>query len=152
HALEAELGGELVEALTMQHVELDPRAPSAPHLVHGRLIHAAPAIGEVHPVHVVETMRLAEVLPFARDARAPVHDGAKDVEGERLDRSRIEVSHGLVSVSRARGVSSATAAPSRMRPRPGGRSDRRIGAPRSAAPRAVPPWCGPPEWSRRAGR
>src|SRR5436190_20348551 len=68
----------------MEIVELRPRAPAGPYLVHRRLIEAAPRVGELRPVDR-EALRLPEGLALADDARSPVHDRPEHVERERFD-------------------------------------------------------------------
>src|SRR5436309_7148172 len=82
--LDRELPEQLLEALAMEIVELRPRAPAAPYLVHRRLIEAAPRVGELRPVDR-EALRLPEGLALADDARSPVHDRPEHVERERFD-------------------------------------------------------------------
>src|SRR5262245_21624501 len=113
HALDAELGHELVETLAVQHVELHEGPASAPHLVHGRLIQAPPFVRKELPVHAGDPARFAEGLTFAKDARAPVHHRAEHVERQGLDR------HGYASTGRfcchGRAFSKAAAAWSTVR-------------------------------------
>src|SRR2546422_1446659 len=82
--LDRELSQQLLEALTMEIVELRPRSPAAPHLVHRRLIQAAPRVGELRPVDR-ETFGLAEGLALADEARPPIHHRPEHVERERFD-------------------------------------------------------------------
>ena len=77
-------GKQLVEALAVEHVKDRKRAAPRAHLFHGRLVEAAPVVGERRPVGG-ETAFGGEGADVVDEAAAPVDDGAKDVEQQRLD-------------------------------------------------------------------
>src|SRR2546426_9016005 len=68
-APDAALDQQLIEALAVEVVELRPRAPAAPHLVHRRLVESAPPVGEPGPVRA-EAFRLPERLAFSEDRKS----------------------------------------------------------------------------------
>ena len=79
--VQVELGEHLVQVLPVQHVELDEAALAAAHALHGRLVARPPGQREGVPVET-EAARGAERGDLARDAAAPVDDGAEDIEGQ----------------------------------------------------------------------
>src|SRR5262249_17749009 len=83
--LDAEARGNAFEVAPVQHVELAERDTAGAHLVHGRLVLAAPGIREGEPVER-QAERLERDLGLARDARAPVDQRPEYVEEQRLRR------------------------------------------------------------------
>ena len=82
--LEPEARADLIEHAAMQDIELHERLAARTHFLHARLIEPAPSIGEREPIDVVAE-RLENPLRVARNAVAPIDDGAEHVEDERLD-------------------------------------------------------------------
>src|SRR5437870_11234620 len=74
-----------VEVHAVMVVDLGPRPPAAPDLLHHRLVERAPGVGELRPVHPVDVLATGQRFAFARDAPAPVHHRSEHVERQRLD-------------------------------------------------------------------
>src|SRR5207245_11135140 len=73
------------EVQSVQLVELGPRPPAAPDLLHHRLVERAPGVGELRPVRPVDVLATGQRFAFARDAPAPVRHRSEHVERQRLD-------------------------------------------------------------------
>jgi len=87
--LQAETQHQAVEDLPVQRVDVGPSLARAAGAVHRRRITGAPGIGKGAPVDL-QALGGAEHLTLAHDRRAPVDDGAEDVEGQGAQVFRIE--------------------------------------------------------------
>ena len=81
---ETETRADLIEHAAVQDIELHEWLAARPHFLHAWLVQPAPSIGELEPIDVVAE-RLENPLRVARNAVAPIDDGAEYVEDERLD-------------------------------------------------------------------
>jgi hypothetical protein len=81
-----------LEIAPVQHIELRERDAAGTHLLHGRLVLAAPGVGEGRPVRPVAE-RFEHRLRLPRDAAAPVDQGAEHVEKQRFHFARYEWGH-----------------------------------------------------------
>jgi len=71
-----------VQDASVQAVDVGPGQGAGAHLVHGGLVAGAPVVGEYGPVLRRQGQPLLQQLAFAGDGRAPVDDGAEDVEAQ----------------------------------------------------------------------
>ena len=79
--LQAQVTQHRVQRQAVQPVEVRPWELAAPHPVHRRHVLSAPGICQTLPVGI-DVLRRADTSGLGRHARAPVHGGAEDVEGE----------------------------------------------------------------------
>ena len=80
-ALDVEGGQDVHEVLAMQIVELDPRTPPCPHLLHGWLVACPPRVGKGVAV-ALDAAHTEKRSDLACDALAPVDDGTEHVEAQ----------------------------------------------------------------------
>ena len=73
-----------IQVAPMQAVELAERQLATAHLGHGRLVLGTPGVGEGEPVHV-GIPRRQRGTHLACDRRAPVDQGAEDIEDQCID-------------------------------------------------------------------
>ena len=83
-ALNAELLQKLIKHHAMKVVDPGPRELAGTHEVHRGAVSASPCVRELFPVDVRDSLVLGQLLALTGDAGAPVDNGAKDVEHQRL--------------------------------------------------------------------
>src|SRR5262249_43302063 len=81
-----------LEVVPMQHIQLRKRNAPRPHLLHTGLVLVAPGIREAKPVNLVSE-RFQHRPGLARDAGAPIDEGAEYVEEQSLDGGRRGFTH-----------------------------------------------------------